>query len=84
MDDPLPARAIGRVMAGLADPADAARRLDELTHAGPARDNVTAVVIDVLVDLPVDGFVGSGPTMRDNERRVDQHVPAPSRGSTVR
>jgi hypothetical protein len=49
---------------------------------------VTAVVVDVVVDVVLDGFVGgfdgSDPTMRDNERRVDQHVPAPSRGSTVR
>ncbi len=80
LSDQLPARAIGRVLAGLADPADAARRLVELTLAGPARDNVTAVVIDVIID----GSVGAGATMRDNERRVDQHVRASSTGSTVR
>ena len=44
-------RRIGRVLAGFADPADAARRLVELVLDGPARDNVSAIVLDV--DEPV-------------------------------
>lgn len=80
LSDQVPARAIGRVLAGVVDPEDAARRLVELTLAGPARDNVTAVVIDVLVDVRAR----SGPMVRDNERTVDQHVRAPSVASVVR
>ncbi len=92
LSDQVPARAIGRVLAGVVDPADAARRLVELTLAGPARDNVTAVVIDVLIDVVIDVHVESqidvrvrsDPMMRDNERTVDQHVRAPSVVSVVR
>lgn len=40
-------RIIGRVLAGVADPARAAHRLVELVLDGPARDNATAVVLDV-------------------------------------
>ena len=40
-------RVIGRVLAGVTDPSDAAERLVELVLAGPARDNVSAVVVDV-------------------------------------
>ena len=39
-------RAIGRVLAGVPDPGDAAARLVELALLGAARDNVTAVVVD--------------------------------------
>ena len=42
-----PIRTIGRVLAGIVDPQAAATRLVELALAGEARDNVTAVVIDV-------------------------------------
>ena len=49
----LPARAIGRVLAGVADPQAAADRLVELVLLGPARDNVTAVVVDVTVGAGV-------------------------------
>jgi protein phosphatase len=38
---------IGRVLAGLDDPGAAAHRLVELVLAGPARDNVSAIVLDV-------------------------------------
>jgi protein phosphatase len=48
LSDELPARTIGRVLAGIVDPQAAAARLVELALAGEARDNVTAVVIDVL------------------------------------
>lgn len=40
-------RRIGRVLAGFGDPADAARRLVELVLDGPARDNVSAIVLDL-------------------------------------
>jgi protein phosphatase len=50
LSDELSARTIGRVLAGVAGPQDAADRLLEIALAGPARDNVTAVVIDVVVD----------------------------------
>jgi PPM family protein phosphatase len=48
LSDELPAATIGRVLAGIVDPQAAAARLVELALAGEARDNVTAVVIDVL------------------------------------
>jgi len=48
LSDELPARTIGRVLAGIVDPQAAAARLVELALAGEARDNVTAIVIDVL------------------------------------
>lgn len=48
LSDELPAQTIGRVLAGIVDPQAAAARLVELALAGEARDNVTAVVIDVL------------------------------------
>lgn len=38
---------IGRVLVGIADPGAAARRLVDLVLTGPARDNVTAMVVDV-------------------------------------
>lgn len=38
---------IGRVLAGIHDPADAATRLVELVLDGPARDNVSAIVLDI-------------------------------------
>jgi len=47
LSDELPARTVGRVLAGIVDPQAAAERLVELTLSGDARDNVTAVVIDV-------------------------------------
>lgn len=37
---------IGRVLAGVTDPQDAADRLVELVLEGPARDNVSAIVLD--------------------------------------
>ena len=42
LSDELPARTIGRVLAGIVDPHAAAARLVELALAGEARDNVTA------------------------------------------
>lgn len=39
---------IGRVLAGIDDPGAAAARLVELALAGPARDDITAVVVDVV------------------------------------
>ena len=51
----LSARTIGRVLTGFDDPSAAADRLVELTLAGPARDNVTAVVVDITFDeAPAD------------------------------
>jgi protein phosphatase len=47
LSDELPARTIGRVLAGIVDPQAAADRLVELALSGVARDNITAVVIDV-------------------------------------
>lgn len=46
----LPAKAIGRVLAGIDDPQVAAERLVDLVLLGPARDNVTALVVDVIVE----------------------------------
>jgi PPM family protein phosphatase len=43
----LPPRRIGRVLAGVADPNAAAHRLVELVLDGPARDNVSAIVLDL-------------------------------------
>jgi protein phosphatase len=43
----LDARSIGRVLAGFDDPQAAADRLVELALAGAARDNVTALVVDL-------------------------------------
>ena len=43
---------IGRVLAGVPDPGAAAHRLVELVLDGPARDNVSAIVLDL--DPPVD------------------------------
>ncbi len=40
-------RTMGRVLSAICDPQAAADRLVELSLAGPARDNITAVVIDV-------------------------------------
>lgn len=54
LHDELPARAIGRVLAGIDDPQVAAQRLVDLVLLGPARDNVTAVVVDVLVTGMLD------------------------------
>ena len=51
LSDELPTRTIGRVLAGIVDPHAAAARLVELALAGEARDNVTAVVIDVVPGL---------------------------------
>lgn len=48
LSDELSPRTIGRVLAAVGDPQRAADRLVELTLAGAARDNVTAVVVDVL------------------------------------
>jgi PPM family protein phosphatase len=48
LSDELPGRTIGRVLAGIVDPHAAAARLVELALAGEARDNITAVVIDVV------------------------------------
>ncbi len=48
LSDELPVRTIGRVLAGIVDPHAAAARLVELALSGEARDNVTAVVIDVV------------------------------------
>ena len=47
LSDELPVQTIGRVLAGIVDPHAAAARLVELALSGEARDNVTAVVIDV-------------------------------------
>jgi PPM family protein phosphatase len=48
LSDELPARTIGRVLAGIVDPHAAAARLVGLALAGEACDNITAVVIDVV------------------------------------
>ncbi len=53
LSDELPARTIGRVLAGVDDPQLAADRLMAVALGGPARDNVTAVVIDLVgADAP--------------------------------
>lgn len=49
----LSAPTIGRVLAGYPDPTAAADRLIELTLAGAARDNVTALVIDVAFETDI-------------------------------
>ena len=56
LHDELPARAIGRVLAGIDDPQVAAERLVDLVLLGPARDNVTALVVDVIM-LDTSGAV---------------------------
>jgi protein phosphatase len=48
LSDELSSAVIGRVLAGIVDAQAAADRLIELALAGAARDNVTAVVIDVV------------------------------------
>lgn len=48
----LAAPRIGRVLAGVRDPGAAARRLVDLVLAGPARDNVTALVVDIAAPAP--------------------------------
>ena len=48
----LPPRRIGRVLARIRDPHAAAHRLVELVLEGPARDNVSAIVLDL--DAPVE------------------------------
>jgi protein phosphatase len=48
LSDELTSPVIGRVLAGIVDAQAAADRLIELALAGAARDNVTAVVIDVV------------------------------------
>lgn len=55
LSDQLTPRQIGRVLAGVADPTDAARRLVELVLGGTAPDNVTALVVDLD---PTDRTVG--------------------------
>lgn len=47
LSDELPPRTLGRVLAGVNDPQHAAERLIGIALAGPARDNVTALVVDV-------------------------------------
>ena len=64
LSDEIPARTIGRVLAGIADPQIAAERLVELVLAGAARDNVTALVVDT-VRCP------AGRTVLDTTVRLD-------------
>jgi protein phosphatase len=52
LSDELPAQTIGRVLAGIVDPQAAADRLLELALSGVARDNITAVVLDVAPAHP--------------------------------
>jgi PPM family protein phosphatase len=54
LSDALPARTIGRVLAGVADPQQAADRLVALVLAGAAPDNVTAVVVDTVARGTLD------------------------------
>jgi serine/threonine protein phosphatase PrpC len=70
LSDQLPAHTIGRVLAGVADPQAAAERLVELVLAGPARDNVTALVIDTGPDTVIDSGLDSG---LDTGLRLDHH-----------
>src|SRR5262249_50007857 len=51
LSNELPARTIGRILADIVDARSAADRLVELALAGDARDNITAVVIDVVPPL---------------------------------
>ena len=66
LSDELPARVIGRVLAGYPHPQAAADRLIELVLAGPARDNATAVVVDVLT-------VAGSRAMLDTRSPLDHH-----------
>jgi protein phosphatase len=52
LSDELPTRTLGRVLAGVDDPQQAAERLIAIALAGPARDNVTALVADVHITTP--------------------------------
>lgn len=62
LSNELPARTIGRVLAGVADPHCAAQRLVALALAGCARDNLTALVLDVdVVDPSAADRSGSAP-----------------------
>lgn len=40
-------RVVGRVLAGVPDPQEAAERLVQIVESGPAHDNVSAIVLDV-------------------------------------
>jgi protein phosphatase len=64
LSDEIPARTIGRVLAGIADPQAAAERLVELVLAGAARDNVTALVVDTV-------RCAAGRTVLDTIARLD-------------
>lgn len=56
LTEELAPRTIGRVLAGISDPGTAAARLVELALRGEARDNITAVVVDIGDESDV-GFV---------------------------
>lgn len=73
LSDQLPPRVLGRVLAGVPDPALAAACLVDLTLRGPARDNVTAMVVDVvaLADASLDTVAG-----------IDHDGAAPTSGMT--
>lgn len=57
----LDARRIGRVLAGLDDPQDCADRLVGLALAGDARDDVTALVVDLAIAETVDAATSGRP-----------------------
>jgi PPM family protein phosphatase len=71
LHDELPARAIGRVLAGIDDPQVAAGRLVDLVLLGPARDNVTAVVVDVVVDVLGDPMLDTPGAVDHDGARSD-------------
>lgn len=55
----LPPHRIGRVLAGIADPQAAADRLTELVLAGPAPDNVSAIVLELHTGAATDVRAGA-------------------------
>ncbi len=82
-------RTMGRVLAGITDPQAAADRLVELALAGPARDNITAVVVDLGGDpdagaeVDLESRPGGDPGRRHGQTTSIQ-LPAPRSRETGR
>ncbi len=83
LSDELSARAIGRVLAGITDPQQAAERLVELVLAGAAADNVTAVVVDTVTARPDAGPDALRRTLLDRTVALDHDGGAPAIGARI-
>jgi serine/threonine protein phosphatase PrpC len=79
VSDQVPMRALGRLLAAAAAPSSTAARLIDVVLAGPARDNATALVVDVRVDVRVDGADGGAGQPLDSASPTGHDVdPHPS------